>query len=119
MNMNTDIKNQIEILQAYASGEPIEKRTEDRGWEPVQENHLFDFLHNEYRIKPKYWRAELGQTYSYITSEYSVVITNETNTSVDDNRYDVGNYFATREEALEVADIIKIYLSKCHTKNEN
>lgn len=50
--MNT-IDKQIEILQAFKEGKKIEILCDDDLWAWVDKSHIFDFEHNEYRIKPE------------------------------------------------------------------
>ena len=50
------VSEQIAIMKAYEDGKPIEQKRFDRNeWESIvyAENFPFDFLSNEYRIKPE------------------------------------------------------------------
>ena len=50
------VSEQIAIMKAYEDGKPIEQKRFDRNeWESIVyvENFPFDFLSNEYRIKPE------------------------------------------------------------------
>ncbi len=47
------------------------------------------------------WRAATGETYYYISSEMRVFTACEGRWSIDDLRYDSGNYFSNRKEAEE------------------
>ena len=50
------VSEQIAIMKAYEDGKPIEQKRIDRTeWESIvyAENFPFDFLMNEYRIKPE------------------------------------------------------------------
>ena len=50
------VSEQIAIMKAYENGKTIEQKRFDRNeWESIDyaENYPFDFLMNEYRIKPE------------------------------------------------------------------
>ena len=49
--MNT--KEKIEIMQAWLDGKPIQCCSDGSRWETLTEEPLWDFMSNEYRIKPK------------------------------------------------------------------
>lgn len=63
-------------------------------------NYLFDV---EQLLR---WRAEKGQYYYYINDLYSVIQAYDENIAYDDNNYELGNYFQTREEAEEMRNKI-------------
>lgn len=52
--------------------------------------------------QPKRWRANRGEYYWYIDS-FEVCLGQEDDVSYNDKRYNIGNYFRTREEAAEMA----------------
>ena len=54
--------------------------------------------------KQKRWRAKEDETYYYIGSGGSVWSTEEANTYDDDDNYELGNYFKTKEKAQAVID---------------
>ena len=49
------------------------------------------------------WRAGLNETYLYVSSQCGIMSDKECGFHTDDNRYNVGNYFRTREAAEKVA----------------
>lgn len=53
------------------------------------------------------WRAINGDFYYYLNSFADVIKNEEKNEVLDKFRYNLGNYFRTREAALKVADEIK------------
>ena len=53
------------------------------------------------------WRALYNEKYYVINSETNICYQKETGHVVDGNRYDVGNYFRTREAAEKVAKQIR------------
>ena len=66
-------------------------------------------INEKYGIK-KRWRADYGGWYFYIHSNCSLsIFTIDHHLSDDNNRYEAGNYFKTREEAK---NYIK-YIKKC------
>ena len=63
------------------------------------ENDTNDYGKEEW--KP--WRAEKGEDYFYISQSNDVMLAEEINSIHDDCGYAAGNYFQTKEEALQVA----------------
>lgn len=53
------------------------------------------------------WRADMGEAYFYISSEYSIAETIECHCYIDRERYNVGNYFKTKEAAEKMASQIR------------
>lgn len=53
------------------------------------------------------WRADLNETYLYVSLQYGIMSDEEWGAYVDDNRYNAGNYFRTREAAEKVASQIR------------
>lgn len=62
--------------------------------------------------KPKRWRAKKNCEYYYINSREEVVADLEGCTVVDDEHFNIGNYFRTREEAEEMANKFKQMLKR-------
>ena len=60
--------------------------------------------------EPKFERVEKGEIYFTITGELDVIQSIEGGYSVDDNKYNVNNYFYTKERAEEVTDKIRLLL---------
>ena len=75
-------------------------------------------INEKYGIK-KRWRAEYGNTYYYITSIFDIVTSKEYNYEIDDECYKVGNYFETKEEALEYVKYMKKKSLEWHEKRDN
>ena len=53
------------------------------------------------------WRADYNKTYLYISSQCSIIDEKECGAFIDESRYNVGNYFRTREAAEKVAKQIR------------
>lgn len=62
-----------------------------------------DLINEKYGI-PKRWRAEQKKGYFYVYSNGFVDETMERYNSIDNQRYELGNYFRTEEEAKKVID---------------
>jgi len=62
-----------------------------------------DKLNEKYGI-PKRWRAEQKKGYFYIHSNGLVDETMESYKTMDNQRYELGNYFKTEEEAQKIID---------------
>ena len=60
--------------------------------------------------KNKRWRAEIGEDYYFLMETLEVNRDDECNAEYDDNLYNLGNYFKTKEEAQKVANKIKTYI---------
>lgn len=111
------IKEQIEIIEAYERGEDIEWKSKYSDYKFIvlqNTNYEFDFQRNEYRIKPKRWRAEKEERYYFINPSFEVVSSSEVYDRVDNNRFNAGNYFRTEEQAEQVSKLLEETLIKFH-----
>ena len=70
----------------------------------VESLELFLQNFNEKYGIPKRWRAEQKKGYYYVHSSGFVDETMECYNNIDNQRYDLGNYFKTKEEAQKVID---------------
>ena len=68
-----------------------------------QIKEFVDYVNEKYGI-PKRWRAKEGEKYFSISSTGIIELKIEVNDVFDKLRYDLGNYFKTREEAKKVID---------------
>ena len=69
----------------------------DSGWfEEIPEEH-------------RRWRAKKGGQYWCVQSDGGVVHDHEIEADVDDERYEIGNYFKTEEEAQRTAEWLKAF----------
>ena len=64
---------------------------------------FIDFINEKYGI-PKRWRAERGEKHFSILSTGGVGSFSEYYDKFDNDRYDLGNYFKTKEQAQKVVD---------------
>lgn len=65
-------------------------------------------INEKYGIKLR-MRVDKDRTYYFIDDEFSVFRGIEEYTDLDNTRYEIGNYFSTKEEAKEYAE----YMRKC------
>lgn len=76
--------------------------------EDSDEGKLVKALFTEVKpLEPKRWRAELGKPYYTIITRDGIFMPNMSNEdgySMDDSRYNSGNYYRTKEECLKVAN---------------
>lgn len=56
----------------------------------------------------KPWRADAGGRYYIIDTTWKVSLFRDTQTPLDDDRYTIGNYYKTYEEAEEAAERLKV-----------
>lgn len=63
-------------------------------------------------IVKKRWRAYCESGYYYINSVNKIETENEYGDDVDDDRYEIGNYFRTKEQSEKVAKEIKEVFEK-------
>ena len=74
-------------------------------------NNIQDASFSEWleEIEPEYkrWRAEFEKTYFCLDADAEVLSSSEIDHFVDDDRYNIGNYFQTEEEAKARADYLK------------
>ena len=73
-------------------------------------NLVIDYDKKE--IRKKRWRADSDCGYYYINSINEIGLDNEYGYDVDDYRYEIGNYFRTREQAESVAKEVKAIFEK-------
>jgi hypothetical protein len=64
---------------------------------------IVDEYNKKYGI-PKRWRAEDFRKYYYINSVSDICASAEEKQNLDNERYELGNYFKTEEEAQKVID---------------
>lgn len=62
---------------------------------------------NEKYGKPKRWRAERNRGYYYIDDDGGICYTTDDYVLVDNDRYALGNYFQTREQAEKALERVK------------
>lgn len=67
-------------------------------------------------LKPKRWRAERGKVYYFVGDELRVTSSSEDFDTIDDNRYQIGNYFKSYKEAEVVAEKFKELLKDDSSK---
>lgn len=70
-----------------------------------------DAINEKYGI-PKKWRAKKGEEYWYINNSGDIICGTETYWIGDDEKYNFGNYFQTKEEAEKKLEKIKQILSE-------
>ena len=88
-----------------------------KGKSKIEDNSIFTIAKEEFKnIKnmveainekygiPKRWRAEKEKEYFFITGTSEITTDEEYYSEADDDRYELGNYFKTKEEAQKVID---------------
>ena len=68
----------------------------------------------ENRIEKKRWRAALEKNYFIVNNDFTIHPTSEDGDELDNERYNGGNYFRTKEQAEKAAKAIKETLKKFH-----
>ena len=74
--------------------------------------HHYNLLDSEWLEElpeRKRWRAKKGGQYWCVQSDGGVIYDHEIKVDVDDERYEIGNYFKTEEEAQRTAEWIKAF----------
>ena len=74
-------------------------------------------INEKYGIK-KRWRAKMEGEYFYIDDYCKISIDKDRGYSEDEARYRFGNYFETKEEALEYAEYMKKCSLEWHEKRD-
>ena len=67
---------------------------------------------NEKYGKPKRWRAERNRGYYYINDYGIIYYTTDDYVSADNDRYEIGNYFKTQEQAKKALERVKKVLQE-------
>jgi hypothetical protein len=73
---------------------------------------VIDFNNLPKRQEVKRWRAEIEETYYSLSSDFKIEQHYEDNDSFNDEAYDSGNYFQTKEEVQELVDKLKEYFKQ-------
>lgn len=77
-----------------------------------QIKEFVDYVNEEYGIL-KRWRAEEGEYYYYISLDLGIIKTKSySNDDFEDERYNLGNYFKTEEEAQKVKEELDKFWAK-------
>lgn len=84
---------------------------------------IIDFNNLPERQEPKRWRAEEEGVYSFVGFDnecwfFSDDTKDDYDTPFDNNNYNLGNYFQTKEEAQEVADKLNEYFQELINPNK-
>ena len=119
--------NETEGIMTYAAlhEQRLQTVISERGWgytenfspaTDTEKQRLFDALAKEgkrWNAEKKCiedlprWRAHYNQTYLYVSLQCDIKVGKEYGDYIDDNLYNVGNYFRTREAAEKVAEQIR------------
>lgn len=83
-----------EILEDWSLVDPNKKS---------EIENFVKYINSTYGIQ-KRWRADDGERYYYIDSHQRILDNTDLTHSYDDMRYELGNYFKTKEEAQKVID---------------
>lgn len=91
-----------------------------------EKQELFDLMKEqglywnveEKRVEKIRYRAKKYDTYWYIDSRCSAQYTTEDEMNVDNELYESGNYFRTKEDAERFLEILKESLRKFHQDNQ-
>lgn len=95
MNKLEELKQELEELKAKS------KELQD----------LFDELQAEQQSEQlKRWRADENKYYWYMNTYGEVDSVEELKDRTDNGRYEIGNYYETREEAEKAEEKLKIYM---------
>ena len=81
-------------------------------------DELVNLINGKYGIA-KRWRAGNKESYYLMLTDFSIVKDGERYTTVDDKRYEFGNYLKTEEEALEYVEYMKKCSLEWHEKRDN
>ena len=63
------------------------------------------------------WRAKKGERYCFVGNQGIIMTDKEDSFCGDKNRYEFGNYFRTKEQAEQAAELVKATLKKFHEEN--
>lgn len=80
--------------------------------------YIVEKVNKKYGV-PKRWRAEDGNYYYHVDDEFIIQKEVEDYMILDNNRYNIGNYFRTKEEAEEYVEYMKQKSLEWHEKRDN
>lgn len=66
-------KEMIEVMQAYGRGENIECFNDKKQWRDVN-NPTWDWLHNDYRVKPKFVHFDTAEEFLAAQREHGKTV---------------------------------------------
>nr|DAM65302.1 MAG TPA: hypothetical protein [Caudoviricetes sp.] len=72
----------------------------------------------EKRVEKVRWRAEKYESYYFVRTVFDIGRATEVGWEEDNDNYNLGNYFRTREQAQAAAEAIKDVLRKFHEEND-
>lgn len=87
-------------------------------WLEQNKNKEIEFVDGKIEIKPAVRPFYHGETYYYVTFEGTVYADCWICSYGDQTLYEIGNCFRTREEAEEVAAVIREAFAKIREENE-
>jgi len=86
----------------------------------VHENVIRNCPLFEVEYEKERWRADAGQKYYFVNSFFFLVDGEyERGRSTDLTRYDIGNYFKTKEQAQKFIESLKPIFEKFHREEGN
>ena len=86
----------------------------------VHENVIRNCPLFEVEYEKERWRAEAGQKYYFVNSFFFLVDGEyERGRSTDLTRYDIGNYFKTKEQAQKFIESLKPIFERFHREEGN
>lgn len=89
-----------DLIKVWADGATIQFKSIDGKWDDCLGNHPEWNEGTEYRIKPEEpWKPKLKEIYFFVNTNGETDFNSWFGTDLDNNRYEFGNCFKTREEA--------------------
>lgn len=86
----------------------------------VHENVIRNCPLFEVEYEKERWRAEAGQKYYFVGSSFFLIGWEyERGRSTDSTRYDIGDYFKTKEQAQKFIESLKPIFEKFHREEGN
>jgi hypothetical protein len=86
----------------------------------VHENVIRNCPLFEVEYEKERWRAEAGQKYYFVNSFFFLIDWEyERGRSTDSTRYDIGNYFKTKEQSQKFIESLKPIFEKFHREEGN
>lgn len=86
----------------------------------IGDSSLHDLVLRPIPVKQERWRADIISAYYwFIDSDGTINYTRDNRDNLDDERYEIGNYFKSEKIAQSVADAMKALLTFCHSSKDD
>lgn len=104
-----DEKAKYPVVVVFDNGDTVYFTIDGKQYKRCNRTLFFEEISiPESALNPKRWRAQKRECYFIVNTSGKIDVVCEDNVGIDDERYKIGNYFQTKEEA-ENSDLYKVF----------